>query len=319
MDAFYVYAKYKNDKKWHPEDEKNIDYTNPKIFKLVTLMHQQVPAEESKQESAPDTSAPDTAESVRWAPKTRENKLDKLSPEKITEINAKLFVDKEMAQRSRQRINAFLAAIGHNIKMDWVRAWASVIVPEPPPEIIQQYETYQPESKRHIHVVENNVIQFLCQLREAEPGKTTTFAWSYGSNKAIHLQKLKLQLEKMFTNVEPAIAMMIIGSIGLPMHEIIKPRTFLKNVKKFRFKTLTTDSIIKIILRDQVYIDRISPKVESNQLIEAYSQKENIFEDDGKYSDVDMFFFKQWYSFPTGVELEQILERAQENLNLWCH
>tara|TARA_B100000780_G_C20791060_1_gene314157 strand:- start:37 stop:495 length:459 start_codon:yes stop_codon:yes gene_type:complete len=150
------------------------------------------------------------------------------------------------------------------------------------------------------------------------PGQTTTFAWSHTSKTAIHLQKLKKQLEKMFKDVEPAIAMMVAGSIGLPIHELIKPCTFVQKMKKYRFKTMTTDSIIKITLRDQVTIENKTPKIESRQLLEAYAQKETLFGDFEKYTDVSMFFFKHWYSYPTAFELEHLLERALQNLNRWC-
>ena len=321
MDAFVIYAKYINGQALDTNDKK-IDYTDPNIFELVRLMHQHT--ETTQEPETKQDEETDTVESVARPTKQTETetKTEDRKTDEITPFNAIPLVDQAMAQRSRQRINAFLQAIKHNVSMDWVHAWASRILPEPSQQIKDQYETYQPESNRHIHIVKNDVRIFICALRDAMPGQTTTFAWSHTSKKAIHLQKLKKQLKKMFQDVEPAIAMMVAGSIGLPLHELIKPCTFVQKMKKYRFKTMTTDSIIKITLRDQVTIEKNNPKnnpkIESRQLLEAYAQKETLFGDFEKYTDVSMFFFKHWYSYPTAFELEHLLERALQNLNLWC-
>ena len=223
--------------------------------------------------------------------------------------------DTLMIQHSGPRINALARAVGAVVDIKWVHSFASRVIGDIPSETV--YETLRPESDRHVHIVNNNVIKFVEALHSAQPNKITTFAWTHNSKHAIHLQKLDTGLRQRFKNVKSVFSATILASIGLPMHELFKIKDYFANTCKWRFKNMTSDSLIKTTLRPKVTIQKIDEKLETNQLLEEYNETETIFDVQDHPKTVEMFMFKHWYSYPTGQEMKTMIERATFNLNKW--
>jgi hypothetical protein len=225
--------------------------------------------------------------------------------------------DTLMIQHSGPRINALARAVGAVVDIKWVHSFASQVncTGDIPSETV--YETLRPESDRHVHIVNNNVIKFVEALHNVQPNKITTFAWTHNSNHAIHLQKLDTGLRQRFKNVKSVFSATILASIGLPMHELFKIKDYFTNTRKWRFKNMTSDSLIKTTLRPKVTIQKIDEKLETNQLLKEYNKTETIFDVQDHPKTVEMFMFKHWYSYPTGQEMKTMIERATFNLNKW--
>lgn len=241
-----------------------------------------------------------------------------------------LYTDMRMAQRSRPRIDAFIKNIDQQVSMDWVHAWASTVTPTPnTAEVLNKFQTLR-GSSTHEHIVSNSVTDFVCVLHRAAfdpPQKITTFSWTHDSKHAVHLQKLGKQLKIIFdenTVIGGIRAMAIVCSIGLPLHELFKPSDFMEKMKSYRFKKLSMNALVKVSLRDLVTIDKINNEVEANQLLKAYEQKEEFFAKhdyvakDASQATLDMFVFKNWYSYPTKAEIECIFKRTSVNIGEWC-
>ena len=241
-----------------------------------------------------------------------------------------LYTDMRMAQRSRPRIDAFIKNIDQQVSMDWVHAWASTVTPTPnTAEVLNKFQTLR-GSSTHEHIVSNSVTEFVCVLHRAAfdpPQKITTFSWTHDSKHAVHLQKLGKQLKIIFdenTVMGGIGAMAIVCSIGLPLHELFKPSDFMEKMKSYRFKKLSTNALVKVALRGLVTIDKINNEVEANQLLKAYEQKEEFFAKhdyvakDASQATLDMFVFKNWYSYPTKTEIECIFKRTSVNIGEWC-
>jgi len=227
--------------------------------------------------------------------------------------------DTLMVQHSGPRINALVRAVRADVDIKWVHSFASRVncTGDIPSETV--YETLRPESDRHVHIVNNNVIKFVEALHNVQPNKITTFAWTHNSKRAIHLQKLDTGLRQRFKNVKSIFSATILASIGLPMHELFKIKDYFANTYKWRFKNMTRDSLIKTTLRPKVTIQKIDEKLETNQLLKEYNNTETLFDVDVQdhQQTVEMFMFKHWYSYPTGQEMKTMIERATFNLNKW--
>ena len=224
--------------------------------------------------------------------------------------------DTLMVQHSSARIDALVRAVGAVVDIKWVHSFASRVLCEGPVPS-ETYETYRPDSDRHVHIVNSSVMAFVDALSSVQPNKITTFAWSHNSNHAIHLQKLDMGLLKRFKNVKSVFSATILASIGLPMHELFKIKEYFTNTRTWRFKNMTSDSLIKTALRPKVTIQKIDEKLEANQLLKEYNNTETLFDVQDHPKSVEMFLFKHWYSYPTGPEMKTMIDRAAFNLNKW--
>jgi len=222
--------------------------------------------------------------------------------------------DTLIAQHSRPRIDALARNIDARVKMSWVHAFASSVESKTPVPI-DRYETLVSGSSRHTHIVSNSVLDFLQCLKNVAMENITTFAWSHGATKAIHIQKFEQHLLKRFQSCA-ALSTVVIASIGLPLHEIIKAPVYLDSVRR-KGNVLSNKNIIKTILDKKIHIEKINSKLEENQLIEEYEKNEHLFDVTGTFTDVHMFMFKHWYSYPTAIEMKTLLERAKGNLTKW--
>ena len=259
----------------------------------------------------------DTITNTDTVPNTPTTVSTATSVEKKCERHYIHICDTMMVQHSVPRIGALARAVGAVVDIKWVHSFASQVKcsGDIPSETI--YETLRPESDRHVHIVNNNVMAFVAALHDIQTNKITTFAWSHDSNHAIHLQKMDIALRKQFRNVKSVLSATILASIGLPMHELFKIKEYFLNTRKWRFKNMTSDSLIKTTLRPKVTIHKIDEKLETNQLLKEYNKTETIFDVQDHPKTVEMFMFKHWYSYPTGQEMKTIVERAIFNLNKW--
>ena len=330
-----------------PDEDK---ITTENEFNLVALMREIVrPVSKDIEEKSIEEKSSAATPRIRphnvETPRTLASSLRTPSEEAVTrrigarklkayELNAiclngwQLYTDMLMAQRSRPRIDAFIKNIDQQVSMDWVHAWASTVTPNTA-EVLNKFQTLR-GSSTHEHIVSNSVTDFVCVLHRAAfdpPQKITTFSWTHDSKHAVHLQKLGKQLKIIFdenTVIGGIRAMAVVCSIGLPLHELFKPVDFMEKMKSYRFKKLSMNALVKVALRDLVTIDKINNFVEANQLLKAYEQKEEFFAKhdyvvkDVSQAALDMFVFKNWYSYPTKTEIECIFKRTSVNIGEWC-
>jgi hypothetical protein len=293
------------------------DIRDEHILKLLSLMGttptepKTAESKESPVESkeSPMEESPSTVE-IEPPGANVEDAFQKLSLKKDVLFHC----DTIMAQRSRQRLDALVRHIDCIVNMSWVYSFASIVQSDTEIEL-DRYENLNKESQRHIHIISNDILFFLRCLNDTERGKITTFAWSIGSKKAIHLQKFKEKMELRF-KTSAVLSTTVVASIGLPLHEIIKVVEYLKFIRR-KNNILSNENIVKVVLRKKIKIEKISTALEQNQLIEAYEERENVFDVNETYSDVHMYMFKHWYSYPTADELRHIFERAEHNVALW--
>lgn len=304
MDAFEIYGRFLSNG-WTPS-EKDIDKADSGAVQLARLL---------KGES--DLETVDTEEISPHKPlKSKDIEKEKKLIEKE---NLRFVVDTDIAQKSRPRIQAFLRSIGHVVSMKWVKSFASKIVPTPEDDIISTYETYNPNSNRHTHIVSNNVIRLIQALYRVDHNTVTSFAFSHTSTKAIHLQRLDKELRTMFRGQSPAISLIVIGSVGLPMHELFKTKEFVDMYRQGRFKYLNAETMIKITLRDLLTVEKIKPRLEVSQLLEKYEEQQAIFKViRQQYTEPQTFMFKTYYSYPSAAQLSTVIARAEQNLQRWC-
>jgi hypothetical protein len=303
MDAFEIYGRFVANG-WTPSD-KDIDGADSDAVHLARLLKGDTVQTYNTEEISPHQS--------------------KISMHiKNSTENYRFIVDTDIAQRSRPRIQAFLRSIGHVVSMKWVKSFASRIEPVPEDdevkdEIISTYETYDLNSDRHTHIVQNDVIRLLNALYRVDDRTVTSFAFSHNSTKAIHLQRLDRELRTMFRGVSPTISLIVIGSVGLPMHELFKPNEFIDTFRRGRFKNFSAETIIKITLRDKLTINKMNPRLETSQLLEKYEEEQAVFKvTNQKYTQPQTFMLKTYYSYPSTYELLNVIAIAEQNLQRWC-
>jgi len=234
-----------------------------------------------------------------------------------------------MVGKSKSRIKCIADTLHANVPINWVHTFASKVIGATQPQL---YRTLR-NTDSHIHVISGSVLHFLSQCDQADkeytqaannvptknniPTNITTFAWGEGNDTAIHIQKFNQRIREIFKGVSVSIAIMFIGSIGLPLHELFKPRDYIQRFQKGRFKFLNSDNIVKSTLRKFIKIKKISPDIEAAQLLQQYSNDEQLFETIIPASSVEQYLFKHWYSYPKHNELQNILVIAQQLLDLW--
>lgn len=297
MDAFEIYARFISN--GTTPLEKNISASDSDAKYLAVLIS--------------GKAGMVTADTVRITPTT-----SSVQYSAIEKQQARFVVDTDIAERSRPRIQSFLRFIGELVSMNWVRSFASRIYPSPEDEISATYETLHQQSDRHTHFVENSVIKLLQLLHNVDHKTCTSFAFSHNSKKAIHIQKLAKTLTTLFPGVQPVTSLIIIGSVGLPLHELFKPVEFMQMFKQGRFKHLNAETIIKITLRDKFVIDKINPRLEANQLLQKYEQQQDLFRvNTVGITEPQTFMLKRFYSYPTVFDMSTIVVRAEQNKDRW--
>ena len=259
-----------------------------------------------------------------------------------TRAQARTHCDTLMVGESKSRIKCIADTLHANVPTGWVRTFASKVVGT---TNINLYRTSARDTDSHIHVISGSVLDFLTYCNKADqeyikankmrtknnvPTNITTFAWDEENDKAIHIQKFNKRIRGIFKGVPVPIAIMFIGSIGLPLHELFKPNDYIQRFQKGRFKILNSKNIVKSTLRKFIQIKKISPAIEAAQLLQQYSTNKELFELLQQYStnkelfetitptsSVQQYLFKHWYSYPTQNELQNILVIAQQLLRNW--
>lgn len=331
MDAYQLYQKYSESSTWLPQPD-DYDHNNEKIYGLVLKMIEERPEipdskcsisklteqinnfdlkEKETDESKYELTDPDTVEAPPLiARKSTTPKDDTI----YSCAQARILTDTTIANKSTRRLSALSTALDSTVDMKWVYTFASTVINPKNPE---KYKTLR-GTDSHVHVISSSVIHFMSHLEMAPPPpKITTFAWGPYAKKAIHIQNLRKKIRTLFPDVTASIAVMFLGSVGLPMHELFKPKDFIENFIRARFKTLNSETIIKTTLRKIIKIDKITPKTEAAQLLEEYASKEELFQTVNHVISVDQYIFKHWYAYPSHDELNDILQVASGLLNVW--
>jgi hypothetical protein len=272
-------------------------------------------------------------ETVQRNPHSDKDKKVEIEVEKengaiYTCAQARTLCNTLMVGKSKSRIKCIADTLHANVPINWVHTFASKVIGATQPQF---YRTLR-NTDSHIHVISGSVLDFLSwcdkadkayihaskdERRQNVPTNITTFAWGEGNEKAIHIQKFNKRIREIFKGVSVSIAIMFIGSIGLPLHELFKPRDYIQRFQKGRFKFLNSDNIVKSTLRKFIKIKKISPDIEAAQLLQQYSNDEQLFETIIPASSVEQYLFKHWYSYPKHNELQNILVIAQQLLDLW--
>jgi len=227
---------------------------------------------------------------------------------------ARILTDTIMANNSTRRLTALATALDVRVDMQWVYTFASTVINPMAPE---KYRTLR-GTDSHVHIISSSVIHFMSHLEMAPPPpKITTFVWGPYAKKAIHIQNLRKKIRKLFPDVTASVAVMFLGSVGLPMHELFKSKDFIENFIRARFKKLNNETIIQTTLRKMIKINKITPKTEAAQLLEEYATKEELFETIKPVNSVEQYMFKHWYAYPRHDELNDILRIASGLLDVW--
>ena len=167
----------------------------------------------------------------------------------------------------------------------------------------------------------------------------TTFSWSVNSTKAIHIQDLQLAMVQQTRNKKfvrkkltsaaleaewrrhpqvrgldesPFLLLMVACSIGLPITKLFKSHEFIQRWENYRFKAVTEPNITTALLRDKFgTLEKVG--IESKQLLEEYSKHIELFSpEEQSDATVDQYFWEQWYSYPSPIEIKHLLARATE-------
>ena len=320
-----------------PNQNLIITESESELVELMTKLQETsaAPKEESKEESKESTATP--RQPVRQPPKNQHKHYRTSNIAIGYHIgclsDAQVYTDSIMAQQSILRINTFTKYIGEQVSMDWVYAWASEV--KPAGSAGTYFQTLR-GTDTHTHIVSNKVTDFICALKhygsEKNPRKITTFSWYVNSGYAFHLQKLSQKLKVMFEKkdqdndqafLEGIMALVVICSIGLPLYKLIEDISdFMEKRKKYRFKGLSRKALVAITLRELVTIDKINNELETEQLLKAYGEKEELFSSNVHAESVtlkalDTFVHKKMYSYPTKKEFQCILRRTKANIDQW--
>jgi hypothetical protein len=339
MDAYQLYQRYSESSTWVPEPE-DYDHNNEKIYGIVLKMMEERPerperpetqcsvsklteeinnfgitdVETGGNESKYELTDPDTVE-ARPLPVAQNDRAPPKDENTFYSCaQARILTNTMMADNSARRLTALATALNARVDMQWVYAFASTVIN---PIVPEKYRTLR-GTDSHVHVISSSVIHFMSHLEMAPPPpKITTFTWGPYAKKAIHIQNLRKKIRLMFPDVTASCSVMFLGSIGLPMHELFKPKDFIENFIRARFKKLNNETIIQTTLRKMIKINKITTNTEAAQLLEEYATKEELFETIKPVTSVDQYMFKHWYAYPRHDELNDILQIASGLLNVW--
>lgn len=300
MDAYQIYCRYKQDPNWNPPKSMLDKIKDEKVLKLISKIIQERSMEhiESKMASA-------SIGTPRRPPKN--------SVTVEEEPQAQLISATQMSQKSMRRLMSLMKCLQVDVPMDWVRIFSSKAIGTSQPE---KFKTLR-DSDSHVHIVNNSVVDFILSLDSAPEDTITTWSWTDGSARAWHIQNLRKKLREMFPNVQPGVALIFLGSVGLPCHELFKPSTFIQDFKRSHFKMLTNESVIKTTLKKILKIETIHAKTEANQLLQQYAEHQTLLDTLDKTPSVDQYMFKHYYSWPTPDTLKHIIDEAINLLDLW--
>ena len=231
---------------------------------------------------------------------------------KTSNNNWRQQTNRQFLFKSIRRINSLTNELKSRVSMDWVRANASKVETTQRIPSIPAYDMLT-NSDRHIHVVQNDVCEFLKCLQN---DTIKTFSWTHTSPEAIYLPALRSVLHKICN--QPVAWLIMACSIGLPTFEMYTPKSFIKSWK--RFKNLNNDSCLKVVLRPLLQTTK-NTNSESKMLLDAYRKYNWTIKDTIDWTPrkniVDLFVFKYWYSY---AEIDVVTHLADyaNAIQSWC-
>jgi len=231
-----------------------------------------------------------------------------------------------MMSKSKPRIHAVANMLDARVSTGWVQLCASRLEAVEP-----SFEFYQLDrskfklisrdpTDRHVHHINSSVLDFLRELQKKhvdERGRQLTVTWQFSYDPAggppikyaIHLQKFRAAMQQL-ASANWFEFTLILCAIGLPIHELAKPRTIVEQWKRFR--QLSQENITKVLLRPHFPEATTVP-----ELVRLYGEKMGDLKCQVVYDDIRQHFFKTFYSWPTTAEIESLMERIQKNASEW--
>ena len=240
-------------------------------------------------------------------------------------------VDRYIAEKSKRRIHTLCSMSDALVPMDWVKQVASSVKSNGEDDfVIDKTRELASEcillglgnGERHVHHYNSSVIDFLKEFKNFDPDKTVT--WQFSDSKtAIHFSSLKEALDNLCPET-PYKFLIFACSIGLPISELMKTRELINKWKQGRFKQLTPENMIKLLLRDR--FESKTSNIEVNELLSVY--KDNIENFRVRVSELlgtekgdvtKKFFEKRFYAYPSVNEMSFLFSRVTKNAESWCN
>ena len=229
--------------------------------------------------------------------------------------------DDYVASRSKRNIGTMSEMTGARVPVEWVRQCASTVIADGDTEgeDTSEFLLLRDQSDRHIHYINASVPAFLQRLTdkfEDDNGLARTITWQFsrGSMFAIHLQQFK-QAATILCPGNPFEFIVFACAVGIPIHELMKTRDIIATWKSGRFKLLNQDNIMKVLLRRR--FPTPTSDVEANQLLRRYRENIADFQVQTPTDDIDLYFFRRFYAYPTVDELEHLEQRIRKNTHTW--
>ena len=237
-------------------------------------------------------------------------------------------VDRYIAEKSKRRIHTLCSMSDALVPMDWVKQVASSVKSNEKDDfVIDKTNELTSEcillglgnGERHVHHYNSSVIDFLKEFKNFDPDKTVT--WQFSDSKtAIHFSSLKEALDNLCPET-PYKFLIFACSIGLPISELMKTRELINKWKQCRFKQLTLENMIKLLLRDR--FESKTSNIEVNELLSVYKDNIENFRVSEllgtEKGDVTVFFEKRFYAYPSANEMSFLFSRVTKNAESWCN
>lgn len=209
--------------------------------------------------------------------------------------------------KSKTRIQTLATYLQAVVKMDWVKAVASLLVAYDEPVVEKDFELYS-DSRRHVHMAGPTPCHFVEALNNPD---CKTFSWSVRDDTAYHLEGIRHDLRPVLSKNNPDVTAFVIllCSIGLPTHKMYTPKSFLEHWRSYRYKRLTNANVVRTICRPLFpKPENIPYELEIDFLLEKYDNQANHIVDAAET--VETYMFQHWYSRPTVSVLSQLVDSA---------
>jgi len=253
------------------------------------------------------------------APDTDPSDVDALA-DQMKQLTLTKSADEYMAERSKRNIATLAEMTGARVPMEWVRECASTLrMADGQDAETPHFVLLRPASDRHVHHVNRSVVDFLRALHGEFTDvnglpQTVTWQFSQASAFAIHLPKFK-QAAAARCPEHPYGFIVFACAIGIPIHELMKTRDIVTTWTSSRFKVLNQENVIKVLLRRRFNTE--ATDIEANTLVRKYVEHIVDFRAVGQYNDVDMYFYKMFYSYPDADEVTELAARIEHNTQRW--
>lgn len=261
------------------------------------------------------------------SPKGASNKRSEVDAlaEQMSRMTLIKSADEYIAERSKRGIATMARMTGSHVSMNWVRQCASKLVVDSPDLPLdtavdaRQFILLREDSDRHVHHVNRSVIAFLKALGTNFVGddglrRTLTWQFSHESAFAIHLEKFNRAAAELCPD-SPDEFIIFACAAGIPIHELMKTRDIITTWKSSRFKIFSQENVVKTLLRTR--FDTEATDIETNRLVRKYLEHIDDFQVVQDFSDIDMYFYKKFYSYPSAEEIEHLTARIRRNTYAW--